>query len=627
MASENKVQITLEAVNNTKAALDQVQSSFDSLLSKVKSSVKGFTDLYFAGKSIYDTGKFVGDFVKQFVDAAAESEQVEKRMAFQLETIGYQFQAIKPFVDDFAESIQSTTRFSGEIARQGLGQMMQYTPSVEKAMQGVKLAMDMTIQTGQDLGSTTRLVGNAMTGNVEILGRWIPELRDLDSKLGATATSANKAAYAIEILNKKFGGAAQKDIDSYAGKVEKFRNQWDSLKESAGEPIMELLGKSAEGWKMIFDLPQGKGAFESDEAIRERVRAMYAAWRNAVLQERAAQKSFEEEQARALQGAFGPEAINLLDQYQAKFFSMTGDRLKALDIEHNLEIRAIQVKFKEWSGAAELIKQVQAIQHKTRLEQIKKEKEAEVDLILSLATMWQGYYNDRISKENEVIALAKGGGVQTTVGARFEFRGIEDEVRKIAEQAGMFTKEELKKLEAIYIEKIKAVLPFQGGEWEEIPVATGRKITSTGPHTTWETDYRWREGSMSEEDRRIEDIREKATKLIQDIFKAAQQGAAYDTTTGTTGIINAFDESRNKVIALNQEIEKIRELKMEVDSSRIVDAIDKVKGLSSEIDKLADKVINIRVNINGEDIARNIEDQINARLGNGRSPLGRHFDR
>jgi len=96
--------------------------------------------------------------------------------------------------------------------------MMQYTNDLGKATNGVQLAMDIATQTGKGYEEMITLVGMAMNGNVERLGRWIPELRNLEDKLGKNATAAEKAEYAMKLLNEKFGGAAQKDLETYAGK-------------------------------------------------------------------------------------------------------------------------------------------------------------------------------------------------------------------------------------------------------------------------------------------------------------------------------------------------------------------------------------------------------------------------
>ncbi len=246
--------------SNTLQLILQVKDDGSVVIGQVVGKIKGLGDateaaagqssksLLNLGKNWIDTAakitagylsiKTASDIIKSSISNAAEAQQIESRMAFQIETVGLRYEKVKVAVDAYAMSVMNSTRFSDEAARQGLGQMMQYTDNLEGAMKNLKLAMDMSTQTGQDLDSTIRYVGMAMSGNVEILGRWIPELRDLDGKLGANATAAERWAYTQDILNKKFSGAAIKDLQTYSGAVAKLKNEWDEIKETLGAKLL-----------------------------------------------------------------------------------------------------------------------------------------------------------------------------------------------------------------------------------------------------------------------------------------------------------------------------------------------------------------------------------------------------
>jgi len=206
-----------------------------------------------ATAAVYGISKAISSFVNE----AAEAEQIENRLRFALETTGYTWKYAKTAVDQFANSIQESTRFSDEQARQALTDMMMYTNDFAKAQMGAKLAMDMSIRTGQDFHSTSRLIGMAMSGNVEMLGRYIPELRNLDERLGSNATNAQKAEYAMKILNEKFGGTAQADMNTYSGTVAKFKNAWSDLKETIGYGLLPVLKEMFEWLTKIINAFQG----------------------------------------------------------------------------------------------------------------------------------------------------------------------------------------------------------------------------------------------------------------------------------------------------------------------------------------------------------------------------------
>jgi polyhydroxyalkanoate synthesis regulator phasin len=247
--NSNTLQLTLQIKDDGTIVIDKAVGKIKDLEGQTEKGTKGlgsFSEgwLGITAKITAATAVVYGVIraFSSFVTEAAEAEAIENRLKFALETTGYTWQYAKSAVDEFASSVQASTRFSDEQARSSLTDMMMYTQDFSKAQMGAKLAMDMSIRTGQDLGSTNRLIGMAMSGNVEMLGRYIPQLRNLDNILGSNASMAQKAEYALKILQQKFGGTAQADLDSYAGKVAQFKNQWSDLKEEIGGKTLPILG-------------------------------------------------------------------------------------------------------------------------------------------------------------------------------------------------------------------------------------------------------------------------------------------------------------------------------------------------------------------------------------------------
>ena len=259
----NRLELIISVKDDGSVVIDTVKKKIDDVgqvteqasakgTSGLKAMKAGWLELAAGVTAGYFTIKKGIDVITNLVNVAAEAEQIEKRAAFQIETWGYKFQEVKPYVDAFAESIQRTTRFSGEMAQQGLGQMMQYTSNIEEAMKGVQIALNITTQTGKDFNSMIQLIGMAMNGNVEILGKWIPQLKNIEEKLGANATEAEKWAYTQGLLNKMFGGAAQADLEAYAGQLTQLKNQWDDLKRSMGTTLMPKAEDWVLGMKSCF---------------------------------------------------------------------------------------------------------------------------------------------------------------------------------------------------------------------------------------------------------------------------------------------------------------------------------------------------------------------------------------
>jgi polyhydroxyalkanoate synthesis regulator phasin len=252
----NKILISLEVDDKGTIKIKQFGDETKNAIEKSKTGLESLKSEWFAVTAKIAAATAVIYGVKKaltsFVNEAAESEAIEKRLQFALETTGYSWQYAKSAVDKFANSIQETTRFSDDQALQALTDMMMYTNDFAKAQMGAKLAMDMSIRTGQDLGSASRLIGMAITGNVEMLGRYIPQLRNLDSILGENATMAQKSTYAMKIVSENFGGTAQADINTYSGKLDQMKNAWNDLKKTIGNDFLPVLKETFDWLNKIF---------------------------------------------------------------------------------------------------------------------------------------------------------------------------------------------------------------------------------------------------------------------------------------------------------------------------------------------------------------------------------------
>lgn len=428
-----------QKLKETEKVTEETSGWFKDLYDKAGKVVHGFTDLYFAGKVAWGILKEGVAIVDDFVNAAAEAEQVEKRMAFQLEQVGYNFKAIQPAVDNFATSILNTTRFSDELAREGLGRMMQYTTDVSKGMEAVRLAMDMSTQTGRGYEEMITMVGMAMSGNVERLGRWVPELKNLKDKLGDSATQADKAEYAMRMLNEKFGGAAQKDLDTYTGRIANLKNQWNEIKESIGRalmPLAEFVIKSGQATVGLTRRMGGAG-YKSMAEIKTEMEAERAAKTQAEAFARI--KVDEDELIHWKTTQDERQKINF--SYFLKHAELMKDELLALDAQCQEEIQKA-----EKVGADTL-----AIRQYFADKEVELEYKKTQDIIKAMEDR-EKQKEDWASKMTGVAGKA---GIATQYGMQQEVQGIVGQYQG-AVASKKFTQDELKQIRDEMIRQIDA---------------------------------------------------------------------------------------------------------------------------------------------------------------------------
>lgn len=176
---------------------------------------------------------FVIDAIKSY----AEQEQSVNRLNVALKNQGIYSDQLSKDIQKYAGQLQKTTAFSDEEIISAQALMVTY------GMQGIQLkkstqaALDLSTALGVDLHTASMLLGKAFQGQTETLTRY-------GIKIDEAIPSSEKFEAVIGKINDRFGGAAQANLDTYAGKIKNLGNQFDEFKESIGRAIVPLLGAS-----------------------------------------------------------------------------------------------------------------------------------------------------------------------------------------------------------------------------------------------------------------------------------------------------------------------------------------------------------------------------------------------
>jgi hypothetical protein len=458
MAGESTIDLVLKVTDDGSITIDK----FNQKIKSVETNAQG------AAGGVGNMGLKITDFInpttvaiaaltgmaaaaKEFIEVAAEAEQIESRMAFQIEQVGYSYRDAQPYVDQFANSILQTTRFSDEAARKGLGLMMQYTNDLGKATNGVQLAMDISTQTGRGYEEVITLVGMAMSGNVERLGRWVPELRNLENVLGKNATAAEKAEYAMRILNEKFGGASQKDLETYAGKVANLKNQWDELKESAGKALLPMATGLLSTIKWHVDFWTGEGPFKSVEKMIAEEKAALEAWSKSEKVRKSIQGTVSREESYKEMIRIAEESYKIEQEYAKKRAQLRGNEYELLDMERDAELE----KVRKTKGDEYYVWEFYD------------EKKIELDKKTAnqLQAIWLEYYEKQKTIQDQAVSVAQEYGVETTAGLSLEFKKLEKDWEEALK--GPFTEAELNEIQRAILARAEELRTQYGGEGED----------------------------------------------------------------------------------------------------------------------------------------------------------------
>jgi hypothetical protein len=310
--------------------------------------------------------------------------------------------------------------------------------------------MDISTQTGRGYEEVITLVGMAMSGNVERLGRWVPELRNLENVLGKNATAAEKADYAMRILNEKFGGASQKDLETYAGKVAHLKNQLGEIGENIGRALLPTAEKAlfvvgwwAERYASLFTT----AAVEESKALTaaESLSKIRAQTKEDPLAKAGRAKAYEE-MIKAAEDAYKIE-----QEYAKKRAQLRGNEYALLDMERDAELEKVR----------------KAKGDEYYVWEFYDEKKIELDKKTAnqLQTIWLEYYEKQKTIQDQGVNVAQKYGVETTAGLSLEFKKLE----KDWEQAlkGPFTEAELNEIQRAILARAEEMRTQYGGEGED----------------------------------------------------------------------------------------------------------------------------------------------------------------
>ena len=178
-----------------------------------------------------------------------DQEAIFRKLQTAVEISGKSWDSAKDSVTDFLAEMQKTTRFGDTDMAPALQMITQLSGSLEKGFEGARIAADVAASGLFDLSTASKYVVQAMAGEVTMLGRYIPELKASAGYITESMTATEKWAVAKDLLNKKFGGSAEKDLLTFAGMLKQTKNYLGDIAERAGDVIAVKLAPTIQRWR------------------------------------------------------------------------------------------------------------------------------------------------------------------------------------------------------------------------------------------------------------------------------------------------------------------------------------------------------------------------------------------
>jgi hypothetical protein len=228
--------------------LEQQQQSLNGWWEKQGQSFTQMVASFAAGFGVVELGKAVFSAITNVIQAAgraavefaadsiksyAAAEASANKVTAALRTQGNATPQVIQQYAQLAAKFQETTAFSDDLVQSAQALFIQIgNIGPEQMDKALAAATDLSAGLGIDLEKATTLVSKAMTGHAEALSRY-----------GVTLDSARVEAegldYVVGELQKRFGGQAVAELDTYSGQVKKLANDWDNVKEAIGKLLVK----------------------------------------------------------------------------------------------------------------------------------------------------------------------------------------------------------------------------------------------------------------------------------------------------------------------------------------------------------------------------------------------------
>ena len=176
--------------------------------------------------------------LRRSVEAFAAEDRAAQKLATSLRNLGLAYNT--KAIEDYLEASEKATNINKDELSPAIAQLISTTLNAEKSMNLLAVAMDLSQGTTRDLQSVTTALSRAYNGNFTALGR-------LQTAYTTAELEAMGFEKAIAALGKQYSGAAQRNAETYAGKIDALKIAFGDVAEEIGKGIVAFLTSLGDG--------------------------------------------------------------------------------------------------------------------------------------------------------------------------------------------------------------------------------------------------------------------------------------------------------------------------------------------------------------------------------------------
>jgi len=168
---------------------------------------------------------------------ALDAEIHYNKLRVQVEGLGMAFKAVEPQIQAAIAASSKYALVQGQEVSKTLQELVFHSGDYNESLRRLNLTLDLAYQKGISTSEAAMLMGRAISGNTELLTRFLPELSNLDEKLGKSATEAERVAFVMAVLQEKTNGASR-EMTEHEKQIRVVSSAYNNLKQTIGDFLL-----------------------------------------------------------------------------------------------------------------------------------------------------------------------------------------------------------------------------------------------------------------------------------------------------------------------------------------------------------------------------------------------------
>jgi hypothetical protein len=232
--AQKKIEVVIDGKEFVSEAAGKAEKSVESFSSKVKN--------FLAPLAALGIGAALGGFFRKAIEESLEGEQSMQRMQTAVSNAGQSFEQMRPKIDRTIGDLTRLTIYTDDQLMAAFSDMTVQTGNANGALGNLGLAADLAALKSIPLETASSAIGKAMAGNTTALTKLIPQLKGSSDIMGD--------------LRIKVEGTAEKMGGTFAGSIERAKNQFAEFAQAVGDAIIGADSMQGSGNRLVDLLVQ-----------------------------------------------------------------------------------------------------------------------------------------------------------------------------------------------------------------------------------------------------------------------------------------------------------------------------------------------------------------------------------